>query len=149
MLWVSGSGVGVGVCARAGQAPASAIAPTARQAPVSVLTRRVVRFRPYNRSPSSSHPSVRPLAARPGPSRARSYAVGGPERLVICRKVGAPEATCVGRASPAHPRILRRVGINGRTASIDRLRAQLVVPRLVGVDAAQPVLGAVLGQPRR
>ena len=30
----------------------------------------------------------------------------------------------------------------------DGLRAQFVVPGLVAVDLAQPVLGAVLGQPR-
>ena len=32
---------------------------------------------------------------------------------------------------------------------IDRLGAQFVVPGFVAVDLAQPVLGAVLGQPRR
>src|SRR3954452_20481845 len=48
-----------------------------------------------------------------------------------------------------HPRILRGVGIEGRTAVSDGLRAQLVVPGLVAVDPAQPVRGAVLPQPRR
>ena len=32
---------------------------------------------------------------------------------------------------------------------IDGLRAQFVVPGFVAVGAAKPVLGAVLGQPRR
>ena len=32
---------------------------------------------------------------------------------------------------------------------IDGFGAQFVVPGLVAVDLAQPVLGAVLGQPRR
>jgi hypothetical protein len=48
-----------------------------------------------------------------------------------------------------HPRILRGVGIHGRATTIDRPGTQFVVPRLVAVDLAQPVLGAVLRQPRR
>src|SRR5215207_5566945 len=48
-----------------------------------------------------------------------------------------------------HPWIVRRVGVHGRAAVIDGLRAQFVVPGFVAVDLAQPVLGAVLGQPRR
>src|SRR3954470_21628846 len=53
----SGVGVGVGVCASAVPVLASASAPAARHAPVSALTRRVVRFPPYNRSPSPSDPA--------------------------------------------------------------------------------------------
>jgi hypothetical protein len=41
------------------------------------------------------------------------------------------------------------VGVHERAALIDRFGAQFVVPGLVAVDLAQPVLGAVLGQPRR
>ena len=52
-------------------------------------------------------------------------------------------------ASLMHPRILRRVGVDGRAALLDGCGPQLVVPRLVAVDLAQPVPGAVLGQPRR
>ena len=37
----------------------------------------------------------------------------------------------------------------GRATVIDGFRAQFVVPGLVAVDLAQPVRGAVLGQPRR
>ena len=48
-----------------------------------------------------------------------------------------------------HPWIVGRVGVHGRAAVIDGLGAQLVVPGLVAVDPAQPVRGAVLGQPRR
>ena len=48
-----------------------------------------------------------------------------------------------------HPWIVRRVGVHGRAAVIDRFGAQFVVPGFVAVDLAQPVLGAVLGQPRR
>jgi hypothetical protein len=56
-----------------------------------------------------------------------------------------------GRArwSLQHPWIVRRVGVHGRAAVIDGVGAQLVVPGFVAVDLAQPVLGAVLGQPRR
>src|SRR4051794_41759069 len=57
---------------------------------------------------------------------------------------------CVdARASPLHPWIVRRVGVHRRATAIDGRRAQLVVPRLVGVDLAQPVRGAARGQPRR
>ena len=48
-----------------------------------------------------------------------------------------------------HPRIVRRVGVHGRAAAIDGFGAQFVVPGLVAVGLAQPVLGAVHGQPRR
>src|SRR4051812_22070558 len=48
-----------------------------------------------------------------------------------------------------HPWIVRRVGVHGRAAVSDGFRAQFVVPGFVAVDLAQPVLGAVLGQPRR
>jgi hypothetical protein len=48
-----------------------------------------------------------------------------------------------------HPWIVRRVGVHGRAAVIDRFEAQFVVPGFVAVDLAQPVIGAVLGQPRR
>ena len=48
-----------------------------------------------------------------------------------------------------HPRIVRRVGVHGRATVIDGFGAQFVVPGFVAVDLAQPVLGAVLGQPRR
>src|ERR1700754_3769064 len=97
MLWVSGSGVGVGVgvCAHAEPAPPSASAPTARQAPVSALARRVVRFPPYNRSPS-------PLTLIWPPDCGQDPLVGDPiaptrpRSLNICRKVRAPEATGVG-----------------------------------------------------
>jgi hypothetical protein len=44
---------------------------------------------------------------------------------------------------------MRGVGVHGRAAVIDRFGAQFVVPGFVAVDLAQPVLGAVLGQPRR
>src|SRR4029453_17941934 len=40
-------------------------------------------------------------------------------------------------------------GIPARATTIDRLGAQFVVPRLVAVDLAQSVLGAMLRQPRR
>ena len=52
-------------------------------------------------------------------------------------------------SSLLHPWIVRGVGVHGRAAVIDGLGAQLVVPGLVAVDLAQPVRGAVLGQPRR
>lgn len=41
------------------------------------------------------------------------------------------------------------VGIHARATVIEGFRAQFVVLGLVAVDLAQPVLGAVLGQPRR
>jgi hypothetical protein len=44
---------------------------------------------------------------------------------------------------------VRRVGVHGRAALIDGFGAQFVVPGFVAVDLAQPVLGAVLGEPRR
>ena len=47
-----------------------------------------------------------------------------------------------------HPWIVRGVGVHGRAAVIDGLGAQFVVPGLVAVDLAQPVRGAVRGQPR-
>src|SRR3954454_15135113 len=56
---------------------------------------------------------------------------------------------CRARWSPLHPWILRGVGVHGRATAIDGFGAQLVVPGFVAVDLAQPVLGAVLGQPRR
>ena len=48
-----------------------------------------------------------------------------------------------------HPWIVRRVGVHGRATVIDGFGTQFVVPGFVAVDPAQPVLGAVLGQPRR
>ena len=42
-----------------------------------------------------------------------------------------------------------RLGVHGRATVIDGFGSQFVVPGLVAVDLAQPVLGAVLGQPRR
>src|SRR5215210_3953392 len=48
-----------------------------------------------------------------------------------------------------HPWIVRGVGVHGRATVVDGFGAQFVVPRFVAVDLAQPVLGAVLGQPRR
>src|SRR5215210_6784180 len=53
------------------------------------------------------------------------------------------------RGSLLHPRIVRGVGIDRRATLIDGSGAQLEVPGLVAVDLAQPVAGAVLGQPRR
>src|SRR4051794_2706508 len=50
-------------------------------------------------------------------------------------------------ASPLHPWIVGWVGVHGRSAVIDGVGAALEVPRLVGVDLAEPVTGAVLGQP--
>src|SRR4051812_31506181 len=47
------------------------------------------------------------------------------------------------------PWVLRRVGVHGRAAVSDGLWAQLVVPGLVAVDLAEPVRGAVGGQPCR
>ena len=44
---------------------------------------------------------------------------------------------------------MRRVGVHWRATLIDGFGAQFVVPGFVAVDLAQPVLGAVLGQPRR
>ena len=49
--------------------------------------------------------------------------------------------------SPLHPRVVRGVGVLGRAAVVDGVGAQLVVPRLVPEDLAQPVPGAVLRQP--
>ena len=51
--------------------------------------------------------------------------------------------------SPLHPRIVRGVGVHGRATVIAGFGAQFVVPGFVAVDLAQPVLGAVFGQPRR
>ena len=48
-----------------------------------------------------------------------------------------------------HPWIVRWVGVHGRAPVIDGFGAQFVVPGFVAVDLAQPILGAVLGQPRR
>src|ERR671930_2009726 len=48
-----------------------------------------------------------------------------------------------------HPWIVRRVGVHGRATVIDGFGAQFVMPGFVAVDLAQPVLGAVFGQPRR
>ena len=64
---------------------------------------------------------------------------------------GVRLSSCVFRLvySPLHPWIVRRVGVHGRAAVINRFGAQFVVPGFVAVDLAQPVLGAVLGQPRR
>ena len=45
------------------------------------------------------------------------------------------------------PGIVRGVGVHVRATVVDGCRAQFVVPGLVAVDLAQPVLGAVLGQP--
>jgi hypothetical protein len=43
---------------------------------------------------------------------------------------------CRAGWSPLHPRIVRRVGIQGRAAVIDRFGAQFVVPGFVAVDLA-------------
>ena len=47
------------------------------------------------------------------------------------------------------PRVVRGVGIQGRTTVVDRVGAKFVVPRLVAVDLAQPVLGAMFREPCR
>jgi len=72
-----------------------------------------------------------------------------------CRRPAVPTGldpslttSWVARRSPLHPGILRRVVIPRRAAVTDRSGAQLVVPGLVAIDLAEPVLGAVLGQPR-
>jgi hypothetical protein len=46
------------------------------------------------------------------------------------------------------PWIVRRVCVHGRATVTDDLEAQFVVPGFVAIDLAQPVVGAVLGQPR-
>ena len=48
------------------------------------------------------------------------------------------------RRSLLHPRIVAGVGVHGRTTVIDGFGTQFVVPGLVAVDLAQPVLGAML-----
>src|SRR3954471_1965148 len=48
-----------------------------------------------------------------------------------------------------HPWVVRGVGVHGWTTAINGFGAQFVVPGFVAVDLAQPVLGAVLGQPGR
>src|SRR5262245_6754310 len=48
-----------------------------------------------------------------------------------------------------HPRIVGGVGVHGRTTVIAGFGAQFVMPGFVPVDLAQPVLGPVLGEPRR
>ena len=48
-----------------------------------------------------------------------------------------------------HPWIVPGVGIHGRATAIDGFGAQFVVPGFVPVDPAEPVPGAVSGQPRR
>src|SRR4051794_23471908 len=51
--------------------------------------------------------------------------------------------------SVLHPWIVRRVGVHGRATLIAGFGAQFVVPGFVSIDLAQPVLGALFGQPRR
>lgn len=46
-----------------------------------------------------------------------------------------------------HPRITRRVGVHRRATMINSRRTQFIVPRFIAVDLAQPVRGAVFGQP--
>jgi two-component system, OmpR family, response regulator VanR len=48
-----------------------------------------------------------------------------------------------------HPWIVRGVGVHKRATVIDSYGAQFEMPGFVSVDLAQPVLGAMLGQPRR
>ena len=60
-----------------------------------------------------------------------------------------PAFPCRACWSLPHPWIVRRVGVHGRAAMTDRFGAQLVVPGFVTVDLAEPVRGAVFGQPRR
>jgi hypothetical protein len=48
-----------------------------------------------------------------------------------------------------HSWIVRRVGIHRRATVIDGFGAEFVIHGFVAVDLAQPVLGAVFGQPRR
>src|SRR5215204_3035989 len=54
----------------------------------------------------------------------------------------------VAPRSLLHPRIVRRVGVPGRATVSDGFGAQFVVPGFVAVDLAQPMRGAVFGQPR-
>ena len=60
----------------------------------------------------------------------------------------AATATYFPRRLP-HLWIVRGVGVHRGATVIDGLGAQFVVPRLVAVDLAEPVFGAVLGQPLR
>src|SRR5262245_65207568 len=69
LLWVSGSPA----CACAAVVLASASAPAAKHAPVSALTRHVVRFPPDNRSPSSYDPCNGRPEIRDRSPLARSY----------------------------------------------------------------------------
>ena len=93
------------------------------------------------------------------PRSERSASVGKPpatvpEQDAECGRDGIGDRELrqrVGRRHPSllHPWIVRRVGVHGRATVIDGFGAQFVVPGFVAVDLAQPVLGAVLGQPRR
>src|SRR4051812_23155236 len=47
---------------------------------------------------------------------------------------------CPARRSPPHPRIVRSIGVHGWATVSDRVGAQFVVPRFVGVDPAEPEL---------
>ena len=84
------------------------------------------------------------LVARP--ARRRGHDAARPARLP-----GGGDARQGMRpvgSSRLHPRIVRRVGVHRRASALAGFGAQLVVPGLVAVDLAQPVAGAVRGQPR-
>src|SRR4029453_4489772 len=109
---------------------------------------------PITRSPPEA--SLTPRVSRRPDVRSRS--VTGVTRpcdgLGSVSKVGGRTSPWWGqdrRKAPvtAHPLISRGVGIHRRATTIDRLRAQFVVPGLVTVYLAQPILGAMLRQPRR
>jgi hypothetical protein len=91
-------------------------------------------------------------ATETGSSANTRAAVSSPpeaERQPPDQAFSALPVVCRACWSLLHPWIVRRVGVHGRAPVIDGFGAQFVVPGFVAVDLAQPVLGAVLGQPRR
>src|SRR4029450_1969155 len=117
--------------------------------------RTAPRTRGAPRRSSLAHERTTPAgpAARCESRPDRCDRSGGEHR----RRARAPRANLPGpplprsRAcwSPLHPWIVGGVGVHARAAVTDGFGAQLVVPEFVAVDLAQPVRGAVLGQPRR
>src|SRR5262245_65728185 len=68
------------------------------------------------------------------------------EAVVAGPSLGWPRVRPCSRA--LRPRVVRRIGVHARAPMVDGFEPQLVVPRLVAVDLAEPVGSAVLGEPR-
>src|SRR3954454_25062906 len=87
---------------------------------------------PGDRTPDPGQPPAPPRRARPHHGHARPAPPSRADGVPVLS--GLTPALCPSAPSLVHPWIVRWVGVHGRAAVRDGLRAQFVVPGLVAVD---------------